>query len=288
MLQICPRIPNQQFDKLPFEEEILAFLRQLGHNEEIKIITDVNINKLHQPWRSFAAVINKCLSGKVQVMTRLLSVTITLSNKAEDPISVSSNGIRAWPAPTVESTSEDDQNRNSSASENGKSTDSILSKPAVKFVKAAERKPSKKPTVRGNHRNWNNLKSYQLGANFVMKKKACYNCGGIDHLSYDYGLGVKKGRTYPKNNYTHRSMPPRPVTHRPPMRPMRQNMNSTRLNKPAHSYGRRSFQKTTQDLVVVLIQRVQRLERELKARTLIHKVDRGRSRPIMAWVPKKD
>ncbi|GJW33236.1 hypothetical protein Tco_0053268 [Tanacetum coccineum] len=26
------------------------------------MITDVNVNKLHQPWRSFAAVINKCLS----------------------------------------------------------------------------------------------------------------------------------------------------------------------------------------------------------------------------------
>nr|GEV33421.1 hypothetical protein [Tanacetum cinerariifolium] len=64
MLQICPRIPNQRFDELPFEEEILAFLRQLGHRGEIKMITDVNINKLHQPWRSFAAVTNKCLSGK--------------------------------------------------------------------------------------------------------------------------------------------------------------------------------------------------------------------------------
>ncbi|GKF24259.1 hypothetical protein Tco_0076581, partial [Tanacetum coccineum] len=30
----------------------------------IRKITDVNVNKLHQPWRSFAAVINKCLSGK--------------------------------------------------------------------------------------------------------------------------------------------------------------------------------------------------------------------------------
>nr|GFD48534.1 hypothetical protein [Tanacetum cinerariifolium] len=47
-----------------FEEEILAFLRELGHSEEIKMITDVNINKLHRPWRSFAAVINKCPSGK--------------------------------------------------------------------------------------------------------------------------------------------------------------------------------------------------------------------------------
>nr|GEU90078.1 retrovirus-related Pol polyprotein from transposon TNT 1-94 [Tanacetum cinerariifolium] len=52
MLYICPRLPNQTFDELPFEEEILAFLRYLRHSEEIKKITDVNINKLHQPWRS--------------------------------------------------------------------------------------------------------------------------------------------------------------------------------------------------------------------------------------------
>nr|GEV76182.1 hypothetical protein [Tanacetum cinerariifolium] len=58
MLQICPRIPNQRFDELPFKEAVLSFLRELGHSDEIKMITDVNINKLHQPWRSFAAVIN--------------------------------------------------------------------------------------------------------------------------------------------------------------------------------------------------------------------------------------
>nr|GEW07038.1 hypothetical protein [Tanacetum cinerariifolium] len=64
MLHICPRIPNQTFDELLFEEKILAFLRYLVNSGEIKKITDVNINKLHQPWRSFATVINKCLSGK--------------------------------------------------------------------------------------------------------------------------------------------------------------------------------------------------------------------------------
>nr|GEX53999.1 retrovirus-related Pol polyprotein from transposon TNT 1-94 [Tanacetum cinerariifolium] len=31
---------------------------------EIRRLTDVNINKLHQPWRSFVAIINKYLSGK--------------------------------------------------------------------------------------------------------------------------------------------------------------------------------------------------------------------------------
>nr|GFC10910.1 hypothetical protein [Tanacetum cinerariifolium] len=34
------------------------------HSHEIRYLTDVNVNKLYQPWRSFASVINKCLTGK--------------------------------------------------------------------------------------------------------------------------------------------------------------------------------------------------------------------------------
>nr|GEZ72482.1 hypothetical protein [Tanacetum cinerariifolium] len=64
LLHICPRLPGQTINELLFEEEILAFLRFLRHSGEIRKLTDVNINKLHQPWRSFASVINKCLSGK--------------------------------------------------------------------------------------------------------------------------------------------------------------------------------------------------------------------------------
>nr|GFC51377.1 hypothetical protein [Tanacetum cinerariifolium] len=64
MLHICPRLPGHTFDEPPFEEEILAFIRSLRHIREIRRLIDVNINKLHQPWRSFAVVINKCLSGK--------------------------------------------------------------------------------------------------------------------------------------------------------------------------------------------------------------------------------
>nr|GEV21247.1 hypothetical protein [Tanacetum cinerariifolium] len=126
------------------------------------------------------------------------------------------------------------QNSNSSASENGESTGSILSKPEIKFVKPTDsptvaktdkketvmkptvkyaelyRKNSKRSNVRGNQRNWNNLKSQQLGKNFVMKK-ACYNCSGLDHLSYDCGKWVNHGRTWAKNNYTHKSRSPRTV-----------------------------------------------------------------------------
>nr|GEX00202.1 copia protein [Tanacetum cinerariifolium] len=64
MLHISPRVPGQSFDKLPFEEEILDFPRFLRHSAQIKTLSDVNVNMLFQPWRSFAAVINKCLTGK--------------------------------------------------------------------------------------------------------------------------------------------------------------------------------------------------------------------------------
>nr|GEZ97651.1 hypothetical protein [Tanacetum cinerariifolium] len=50
MLHVCPRVPGQSFDELPFEAEILEFLRFLEHSDEIRHLTDVNVNKLFQPW----------------------------------------------------------------------------------------------------------------------------------------------------------------------------------------------------------------------------------------------
>nr|GEV23689.1 retrovirus-related Pol polyprotein from transposon TNT 1-94 [Tanacetum cinerariifolium] len=60
ILHICPRVQGQPFAEPPFEEEILALIRFVA----IRTLTDVNINKLYQPWRSFAALINKCLTRK--------------------------------------------------------------------------------------------------------------------------------------------------------------------------------------------------------------------------------
>nr|GEV23534.1 hypothetical protein [Tanacetum cinerariifolium] len=57
-------VPRQSFDEPPFKEEILAFILFLGYSVPIRTLTDVNINKLYQPWRSFAAIINKYLTGK--------------------------------------------------------------------------------------------------------------------------------------------------------------------------------------------------------------------------------
>nr|GEV12529.1 hypothetical protein [Tanacetum cinerariifolium] len=67
------------------------------------------------------------------------------------------------PSPTIESSSKEDQNRNPFVSKNVASP--ITPKPFVKFVKASDSQ-SKSP-------------------DFVMKKKACFNCGDFNHLAYE-------------------------------------------------------------------------------------------------------
>nr|GFD34226.1 ubiquitin hydrolase [Tanacetum cinerariifolium] len=108
------------------------------------------------------------------------------------------------PSPTIVSTSEEDQNKDTST----------LPKPFVKFVKPKDSQPeskskeletpkksqvkypeqnnhsNKRPT--GNQRNWNNLKSYQLGPEFVLHKKLCFNCGDFSHLANDCRRRVQR------------------------------------------------------------------------------------------------
>ncbi|GKD91342.1 hypothetical protein Tco_1366849 [Tanacetum coccineum] len=71
MLKIFPKLLGQKFEDPPFEEEILSFIQDIRHTGEIKVLSDVNVNHLHQPWRSFAAIINKCLSGKTTALESL-------------------------------------------------------------------------------------------------------------------------------------------------------------------------------------------------------------------------
>nr|GEZ58136.1 hypothetical protein [Tanacetum cinerariifolium] len=63
MLQIRLKLPGQKFKDPLFENEILSFIRDLGHTREIKVLSDVDVKHMHQPWRSFVFIINKCLSG---------------------------------------------------------------------------------------------------------------------------------------------------------------------------------------------------------------------------------
>nr|GEU37107.1 hypothetical protein [Tanacetum cinerariifolium] len=70
IFEIFPRVQGQDFNSLPTDEEIMSFLRDLGHTKEINSLNDVVVNHMHQPWRTFAALINKSLSGKTTVSTK--------------------------------------------------------------------------------------------------------------------------------------------------------------------------------------------------------------------------
>ncbi|GJT36241.1 integrase, catalytic region, zinc finger, CCHC-type containing protein [Tanacetum coccineum] len=71
IFKICARVQGQDFDALPTDEEIVSFLRDLGHTREIHSLNDVVVDQIHQPWRNFAAVINRSLSRKTTGLDKL-------------------------------------------------------------------------------------------------------------------------------------------------------------------------------------------------------------------------
>ncbi|GJV06309.1 hypothetical protein Tco_1343965 [Tanacetum coccineum] len=71
IFQICPRFHGQNFDELPTDEDIVSFFKELGHTREIKTITDIVVDQMHQPWRTFATIINRSLSGKTTGLDKL-------------------------------------------------------------------------------------------------------------------------------------------------------------------------------------------------------------------------
>ncbi|GKF50198.1 hypothetical protein Tco_0146665 [Tanacetum coccineum] len=55
ILNICPRVQNQEFTIPPSNDSLMDFL----------------LDHMHQPWRTLGAIINRCLSGKTSSNDRL-------------------------------------------------------------------------------------------------------------------------------------------------------------------------------------------------------------------------
>nr|GFB28012.1 hypothetical protein [Tanacetum cinerariifolium] len=162
------------------------------------------------------------------------------------------------PSPTVASTSAEGQNKDSSNSEDVASPNTP--KPFVKFVKPKD--------------------SQSESLEFVLKKKACYNCGDFSHLANDCRKRVQRETSRSQNHAymgsshrspghkphgapirpPHRFVGPRPhrafmrpsnrpaghKPHGPSMNPIRPNMNGARTNRSffqAPSYETRPFLK---------------------------------------------
>nr|GEY56566.1 hypothetical protein [Tanacetum cinerariifolium] len=60
ILQICPKLPNQPFDIPPFtDEKLMSFINEPGYTKNIETLPELVVDHMHQPWRTFAAVINR-------------------------------------------------------------------------------------------------------------------------------------------------------------------------------------------------------------------------------------
>ncbi|GJW41281.1 hypothetical protein Tco_0067126 [Tanacetum coccineum] len=60
ILQICPKLPDQPFDIPPStDEEIVSLIYELGYIGNIETLPELVVDHMHQPWRTFSAVINR-------------------------------------------------------------------------------------------------------------------------------------------------------------------------------------------------------------------------------------
>ncbi|GKB70536.1 hypothetical protein Tco_0931948 [Tanacetum coccineum] len=71
ILRICPRVLDKEFIVPPSHESLLTFLKELGYKGPLEQVSDLYIDYMHQPWRTLATIINKCLFGKMSSNDRL-------------------------------------------------------------------------------------------------------------------------------------------------------------------------------------------------------------------------
>nr|GEV50201.1 retrovirus-related Pol polyprotein from transposon TNT 1-94 [Tanacetum cinerariifolium] len=60
--EICPRLHNQAFVEPPSAKELVTFIQELGYFGKCDMLSAIHIDQMHQPWRTFAAIINRNLS----------------------------------------------------------------------------------------------------------------------------------------------------------------------------------------------------------------------------------
>ncbi|GJV69049.1 hypothetical protein Tco_1484558 [Tanacetum coccineum] len=71
ILRICPRVLNKEFVEHPSEESLLTLFIELGYKGQLNQLSSMFVDHMHQPWRTLATIINKCLSGKSSSNDRL-------------------------------------------------------------------------------------------------------------------------------------------------------------------------------------------------------------------------
>ncbi|GJW61779.1 hypothetical protein Tco_0111114 [Tanacetum coccineum] len=71
IIDICPRVEGVYFTDVPDDDIALTFLIDLGYKGPLYKHTNMFVDHMHQPWRTLAAIINKCLSRKTTRIDKL-------------------------------------------------------------------------------------------------------------------------------------------------------------------------------------------------------------------------
>ncbi|GJZ89104.1 retrovirus-related pol polyprotein from transposon TNT 1-94 [Tanacetum coccineum] len=78
ILNIFPRVQGEDFTEVLDDETTLTFLINLGYKGPLHKHPNMYVDHKHQPWRTLAAIINKCLSGKTTSNDRLRKLRIDI------------------------------------------------------------------------------------------------------------------------------------------------------------------------------------------------------------------
>ncbi|GJV70956.1 hypothetical protein Tco_1490951 [Tanacetum coccineum] len=76
IVDICPRVEGVDFTDVPHDDTTLAFLIELGYKGPLYKQANMFVDHMHQPWRTLATIINKCLSGKTASNVKLRKLII--------------------------------------------------------------------------------------------------------------------------------------------------------------------------------------------------------------------
>nr|GEU48151.1 putative ribonuclease H-like domain-containing protein [Tanacetum cinerariifolium] len=79
ILNICPRVKGKEFTLVQDDDDTLIFLTDLGYKGPLYKHTKMFVDHMHQPWRTLAAIINKCLSEKTTSNDKLRKSRIDIS-----------------------------------------------------------------------------------------------------------------------------------------------------------------------------------------------------------------
>ncbi|GJR97349.1 retrovirus-related pol polyprotein from transposon TNT 1-94, partial [Tanacetum coccineum] len=98
-LYICPRLPNQEFYTPPSDEEIVTFIKELGHKGDIKSVIEVVVDQMHQPlenlcnnhqemsvWKTSAATPKKARKFKKRASPSKKKALVAVEEPKEKPV----------------------------------------------------------------------------------------------------------------------------------------------------------------------------------------------------------